>query len=73
MGLGNILVFAVFSLIPFLGGNHLPLFYLSIDRFWIESTFGLLLPLAITFVYFRNRVTASGFSRFLVFFCPFWA
>ena len=61
-----------FFLIPFLGGNHLSLFYVTIDKFWIETSFILFLVLAITINHLSKREKSSqGFSRFLVFFMPF--
>ena len=41
-------VFILYCSIPFLGGNHLPLFYVTIDKFLIENIFLLCL---ITFSY----------------------
>jgi O-antigen ligase len=63
-----------FFLIPFLGGNHLSLFYITIDKFWIETTFILFLIIAIAVNYFRERKgIPQGFPKFLVFFMPFAA
>ena len=68
--LGNILVFFTFFMIPFLGGNHLPLFYISIDRFWIESTFGVALILAALAQYLQDTRKTDNFVRFCLFFLP---
>ena len=69
----NIFVFLTFFVIPFLGGNHLPLYYISIDRFWIEGIFGLLLIISITLSFLRNKSVPSGFFKYLFFFLPFFA
>ncbi|MEI6153287.1 MAG: O-antigen ligase family protein [Deltaproteobacteria bacterium] len=70
----NLLSLPPFFLIPFLGGNHLSLFYVTIDKFWIETTFILSLILAIAVNYFRERKgVPQGFLKFLVFFMPFAA
>lgn len=64
---------APFFLIPFLGGNHLSLSYVTIDRFWIETAFvgSLIIALCTTFLT-RIRPDRS-LGRFLVFFVPFLA
>ncbi|MCX5815610.1 MAG: O-antigen ligase family protein [Proteobacteria bacterium] len=63
-----------FFLIPFLGGNHLSLFYVTIDKFWIETTFILFLIIAIAINHLSKKGSSpQGFSRFLVFFMPFAA
>jgi len=68
------LVLFPFFLIPFLGGNHLSLFYVTIDKFWIETTFILFLIIAIAVNYFRERKDIpQSFLKFLVFFMPFAA
>jgi O-antigen ligase len=69
----NIFVFLTFFVIPFLGGNHLPLYYISIDRFWIEGVFGLLLIISITFSFLRDKSVPSGFFKYLFFFLPLLA
>jgi hypothetical protein len=43
----NIFTFLTFSLIPFLGGNHLTIFYVNIDKFWIETLFGVCLVISV--------------------------
>ncbi len=68
---GKVFTLLTFFLIPFLGGNNLALFYVNIDRFWIESLFTLLLILSITSVYLEGKGDRSGFLQFLVFFLPF--
>ncbi len=67
------LSFAVCFLVPFLGGNHLALPGLTIDRFWIETTFVLLLAAAIVLSFLDQKTASgSGFARFLRFFTPFF-
>jgi len=66
----NTLVFLTFFMIPFLGGNHLPLFYASIDRFWIEGIFGLILICTITFSFLKDKSIPSAFFKYLAFFSP---
>ena len=63
-----------FFIIPFLGGNHLPLVYGTIDKFWIESIFVFSLLGAILIRYFEKG-TGPGrdIRRFLAFFAPFAA
>jgi O-antigen ligase len=70
--LANIFVFLTFFMIPFLGGNHLPLYYISIDRFWIEGIFGLLLVIAITLSFLKDKTVPSGFFKNFLFFLPFF-
>jgi O-antigen ligase len=69
----NIFVFLSFFVIPFLGGNHLPLYYISIDRFWIEGVFGLLLIISITLSFLKNKSIPTGWFKYLFFFLPFLA
>lgn len=69
--LSNSLVFITFFVVPFLGGNHLPLFYISIDRFWIEGIFSFALILSILFQYLAKQNNIHNFSKFLIFFLPF--
>jgi O-antigen ligase len=57
-------------MIPFLGGNHLPLYYINIDRFWIEGIFGLLLIIAITLSFLKDKTVPPGFLKYNVFFLP---
>jgi O-antigen ligase len=60
-----------FFLIPFLGGNHLSLFYFTVDKFWIETTFVLFL---IITVLFQGRNKDSFIDKtFFLFFLPFTA
>ena len=68
--LANIFVFLTFFMIPFLGGNHLPLYYISIDRFWIEGIFGILLVFAITLSFLKDKKVPSGFFKYFFFFLP---
>jgi tetratricopeptide (TPR) repeat protein len=68
--LANTFVFSTFFMIPFLGGNHLPLFFVSIDRFWIDGIFGLILICAVTFSFLRYKYTLSAFFKYLLFFSP---
>lgn len=65
-------VFLVFLAIPFLGGNHLPLSFVTIDRFWIEGAFGALLIIATALQYLGNGKNTAGMSRFCWFFLPFF-
>jgi O-antigen ligase len=60
-----------FFLVPFLGGNHLPLYYLTIDKFWIETSFILTLIIAVSVNFYKNREVPSGFLRFMIFFSLF--
>jgi O-antigen ligase len=67
------LSFAVCFLVPFAGGNHLSLPGLTIDRFWIETTFVLLLTAAIVLGFLGRKTDSDGgFVRFLTFFAPFF-
>lgn len=70
MRLQRISGFSVFLLIPLLGGNHLTLFHLTIDRFWIETSFILLLLAAIVILCYQTKRITNSFYRFLIFFCP---
>lgn len=67
----NIVIFSTFFLIPFLGGNHLALFYVTVDRFWIESIFGIILILSISAQFLKGRLLTDHFLRFSCFFLPF--
>jgi O-antigen ligase len=60
----------VFLTIPFLGGNHLPLSFITIDRFWIEGAFGMLLIMAASLQYLANGENTTAISRFYWFFLP---
>ena len=68
--LANIFVFLTFFMIPFLGGNHLPFYYISIDRFWIEGVFGIFLVIAITLSFLKDKTLPTGFFRYCFFFLP---
>ncbi|MBA4416359.1 MAG: hypothetical protein C0392_00385 [Syntrophus sp. (in: bacteria)] len=59
-----------FFLIPFLGGNHLPIQLVTIDRFWIETTFLLLLIISVLFAQLKSNGSTRGFPAFMVFFTP---
>ena len=61
----------VFFLIPFLGNNHLSLFYINIDKFWIEMSFIIALIVAVFLQYTRDRDTRTSLLVFLIFFVPF--
>lgn len=63
----------VFFLIPFLGNNHLNLFYVNIDQFWIETSFIILLIAAVFLQYARERDTRTSLLVFMIFFIPFLA
>lgn len=67
-------VFIVYCSVPFLGGNHLPLYYITIDRFWIENIF-LLSLIASMVLLFLNRKGADPYmwKKFFLFFMPFMA
>ena len=66
----NIFVFLTFFLVPFLGGNHLPLFYITVDRFWFNTFFLVCTILAILFLYLSGKKPEKGYRRFLLFFLP---
>ncbi len=61
----------VFFLIPFLGNNHLSLFYINIDKFWIETSFIIALIVAVFLQYMREKDTRTSLFIFLIFFVPF--
>jgi O-antigen ligase len=64
-------VFVLYCGIPFLGGNHLPLFYVTIDKFWIENLFLICLILSFMFLFLNRRhdvVFVDG--KFFLFFAP---
>jgi putative inorganic carbon (hco3(-)) transporter len=65
------LCFVVFFLIPFLGGNHLALPGITIDRFWIETSFLLALIIAICIGFLRGSRPESRYSTFILYFAPF--
>lgn len=66
------LIFFVFLTIPFLGGNHLPLSFITIDRFWIDGAFGVLLIVATVLGYLGNEKNRPNVFRFCWFFLPFF-
>ena len=68
--LRRIATFCAFVLIPFLGGNDLPLFFVTIDRFWIETTFILSLIVALFALFLAGGGPDKRFGRFLVFASP---
>lgn len=68
--LSNILAFLTFFMIPFLGGNHLPLYYISVDKFWIEEAFGVALILSLLAQYLNGLQKTDSFSRFCLYFLP---
>ncbi|OPY75944.1 MAG: O-Antigen ligase [Syntrophorhabdus sp. PtaU1.Bin153] len=70
--LAAFLVFMVFLAIPFLGGNHLPLSFVTIDRFWIEGVFGMLLIIATALQHLANGKSTPNICRFYWFFLPFF-
>ena len=68
---GDVFTFLTFFFLPFLGGNHLPLFYVSIDRFWIETIFGVCLVISVMLRFMRSEKEPTGFIAFAVCFLPF--
>ena len=68
---GDAFTFLTFFFLPFLGGNHLPLFYVSIDRFWIETIFGICLVISVMLRFMRSEKAPAGFIAFAVCFLPF--
>ncbi len=68
---GDVFTFLTFFFLPFLGGNHLPLYYVSIDRFWIETLFTILLIISAMLTYLNQQRGQSDFLRFARFFVPF--
>ena len=62
-----------FTLIPFLGGNHLSLYFVSIDRFWIETSFLLLLVVALFAHYLAGRKANQQCLRFFLLILPLTA
>ena len=67
-------VFIVYCSIPFLGGNHLPLFYVTIDKFLIENIFLLCLIISLMFLFLnKNNVASFMGKKFFLFFTPFMA
>jgi O-antigen ligase len=63
--------FLTFLIIPFLGGNHLSLYYVTIDKFWIETSFVLLLSASICTSFFKNKEIRANFVAFALFFSPY--
>ena len=73
-GIARFFVFIVYCIIPFLGGNHLPLFYMTIDKFWIENIFLLCLIIPLIFLFLsKKNVVTFAWKRFFLFFAPFMA
>lgn len=60
----------VYFLIPFLGNNHLSLFYINIDKFWIETSFIITLIAAVFLQYTREDDKRTSLLVFLIFFVP---
>jgi O-antigen ligase/tetratricopeptide (TPR) repeat protein len=60
-----------FFIIPFLGGNHLALFYFTIDKFWIETFFVLSLLIAVSLSFYKRKEVSTGFFKFILYFMPF--
>jgi O-antigen ligase len=73
LSLSSILPAFTFFLIPFLGGNHLPIHFVTIDRFWIESTFVLFLTVSMLLAYLRNHGKLPGSRGFLLLYLPYLA
>jgi tetratricopeptide (TPR) repeat protein len=61
---------SAFFLMPFLGGNHLALPQVTIDRFWIETSFLVLLMASAAASFLRGNRPKSGLQAFLVYFAP---
>jgi hypothetical protein len=53
-------------LIPFLGGNHLPLSFFSIDKFWIDGCFLLSLIVALSTSYLGGKRPGRDVATFLI-------
>ncbi|HEX2965890.1 MAG TPA: O-antigen ligase family protein [Syntrophorhabdaceae bacterium] len=63
--------FLVFCFVPFLGGNHLPLFYFTIDKFWLESIFIILLIFSLLLFYLAGtRGITHEWGRFSLLLAP---
>jgi len=72
ISIARFFLFASYSIIPFLGGNHLPLFYVTIDKFWIENLFLLCLILTLLMVFLSNKdISIYAWKKFLLFLSPF--
>jgi O-antigen ligase/tetratricopeptide (TPR) repeat protein len=65
--------FLAFLLIPFLGGNHLSLYFVTIDRFWIETSFLLFLIVALLAHYLAGRKPNQQYLRFFLLILPLTA
>jgi tetratricopeptide (TPR) repeat protein len=61
---------AAFFLIPFLGGNHLALPQATVDRFWIETSFLVILMASTAAGFLRSNRPRSDFRAFLAYFAP---
>ncbi len=68
--ISRVLCFAVFFLLPYLGGNHLALPHLTIDRFWIETSFLLILIASIAASFLQKNQQANSFHVFLTHLSP---
>jgi O-antigen ligase len=68
--ISGLLAFATFCLVPFLGGNHLALFYVNIDRFWIDGLFAFLLILSLTALRLEGKGSPRAFLGFAKYFLP---
>ena len=60
-------------LIPFLGGNHLPLYFFSIDKFWIDGFFLLSLIVALFASYLGGKRPGRHIATFFIFVLPLTA
>ena len=69
--IANIFTFLTFFFLPFLGGNHLPLFYISIDRFWIETLFSVFLVISVMLRFMRSDKDPADFIIFSLYLLPF--
>jgi O-antigen ligase len=69
--IADIFTFLTFFFLPFLGGNHLPLFYISIDRFWIETLFSVFLIISVMLRFMRSDKNSVDFISFALYFLPF--
>ncbi len=68
------ILFIACCVIPFLGNNHLALFYITIDKFWIESIFILSLIISLMVLLLSRKNSGDiAFGKFFLFFTPFFA
>lgn len=68
----NIILMPAFFLIPFLGGNHLSLYFVNIDKFWIEGTFLICLIAAIISQAIGSNENRKPSPAFLAYMTPFF-